>query len=96
MAASQIIPVDDTAADSTEITVVAGTPVAVGLNTEDDARDIPAGAEARILLKDANSQYWPVGKLSASKPIAVLSVPGVYLVRRLARTNSNVGVFRAA
>jgi len=96
MAASQIIPVDDTAADSNEITVTAGIPVAVGLNTSDDASAIPAGAEVLVLLKDANSQYWQCGKLSAAKPVAVLSVPGVYLLRRLPRANSNVGAFRAA
>lgn len=96
MAATELLSVDDDAETSADVVISAGSPVAVGLKTEEDTRAIPAGAEVEILLTDDDAQLWRAGLLTAARPIAVLSVPGTYKLRRIPREHCNVGAFRAA
>lgn len=96
MAATELLAVTDTAASSDDITVDTGTPVAVRLKTSDDAVPVPAGSEVMIELKDDDAQYWPVGKLNVGNPSAVLSIAGIYRLRRIPRPGVNVGAFRGA
>lgn len=95
MAATELLPVASGADDSDPITVEAGDQIAVGLKTADDASALPGGALVLVMIADDDSQYWQVGKLNLAKPMAVLSVPGTYILRRPA-TSSKVGAFRAA
>jgi hypothetical protein len=75
------------AADSTPLTVSAGTPVTVCLKGL-----VGADARVRVRLKDDAAAYQDVGELTSSKPALAINAPGVYLFTRDAGT---CGVFSA-
>jgi hypothetical protein len=87
MAATQILPAANTAADSADVTVVAGTPLTVCLKVWD------VGAKVYISLKDDGSAYNVVGKLTAYEPSLMISAPGTYRFSRVA--GATCGVFSA-
>jgi hypothetical protein len=90
MAAANILTVGDTAANSGDITVAAGTPLTVQLKyTGAQTSD---AAEVKILLKDDAAAYWPTGaKLTAYEPIITLYGPGTYRFAR--KAGASCGVF---
>ncbi len=94
MAATELLAVGNSAATGTTVEVTAGNSVAVGLKVSDDADSISPGSSLLIEIEDDDAQWWQAGKLTSSNPLAVLSVPGSYRLRRLAGSKI-VGAFRA-
>ena len=71
-----------TGADSSDITVVAGTPKTIGV-FRDDEKPISSECECQVYRKDANGDYTPTGLwIGAKQPNVVLHGPGVFMVRR--------------
>lgn len=86
--ATQILTTANTAANSADLVVVAGTPVTVALKGVVDA-----AAFVRILLKDDAGSYHQVAELSSGNRATVITAPGTY---RFARVAGGVcGVFSA-
>ncbi|TGQ19320.1 hypothetical protein [Mesorhizobium sp. M00.F.Ca.ET.217.01.1.1] len=85
MAAAQILATGSTAASSGDVSVVAGTPVTIGLKGYD------VTAKVYIELKDDASAYNVVGKLTAYEPSLMISAPGTYRFSRVA--GATCGVF---
>lgn len=85
---SQILATGNTAADSADLVVAAGTPVTVGLKGADKYL-----AEVLIKLKDDAGNYTIVGSLSPMAPAQCITAPGTYRFSRTAGTTC--GVFRA-
>jgi len=85
MAAAQILSTASTAADSADITVVAGTPLTVCL------KGSVAGAEVIVSLKDDASAYNQVRRLTHLSPATCISAPGTYRFTRVA--GAACGVF---
>lgn len=91
--ATQILAVANTAADSSDVTVTAGTPLTVALK-DADGPDVPSGAKVQILLKDDGGKYFHVDYLIAPhKASLVIYGPGTYRFSRPAGVT--VGVFSA-
>lgn len=86
--ATQILATASTAADSADVTVVAGTPLTVGLKGVADG-----GALVAIKLKDDASAYNVVGSLTATQSSILISAPGTYRFSRVA--GATCGVFSA-
>lgn len=87
--ATNILTVGDTAENSSDVVVVAGTPLTAclkytGAQTDD-------GAIVDILLKDDAGAYWPIGKLTAYSPSTIITGPGSYRFSR--RAGASCGVF---
>lgn len=89
MAATEILPVADTAADSADVTVVAGEPITVAL------KGAAFGALIYIGLKDDAGAYQNVGRLEqiGGGNVVTISGPGTYRFSRGAGVAC--GVFRA-
>lgn len=71
------------AANSADVTVVAGTPVTVFLNVA--SGEVPRDARATILMKNAGGQYEAIGSLSGASPetkARVIDGPGTYRVAK--------------
>lgn len=83
--ATSLIAAGTTAADSADVTVVAGTPQTVALKAAAD------GAEVAIKLKDDGGAYNIVGRLTSAVPAQMISAPGVYRLSRIA--GASCGVF---
>lgn len=75
-----------TALSSSDVTVVAGTPLAVSLKGVTDG-----GARVVIELKDDAAAYNVVGQLTSHQPSTSISTPGVYRFTRIA--GATCGVF---
>lgn len=86
--ATQILSTASTAADSNDVTVVAGTPLAVNLKGVTDGN-----ALVIIKLKDDASDYNVVGSLTSTAPSTLISAPGTYRFSRV--SGSACGVFSA-
>lgn len=86
MAAAEILATGSTAANSTDQTVAAGTPVTYGLKGFATAE-----ARVRILLKDDAGAYLDVGELTPYRASTVISAPGTYRFTRVA--GATCGVF---
>jgi hypothetical protein len=87
--ATNILTVGDTAANSADITVEAGTPLTVCLKYT--GAQVSDGAVVEILLKDDAAAYWPTGaKLTAYEQILVLYGPGTYRFTRVAGVSCGV------
>lgn len=86
MAAAQILAIGSTAADSSDITVAAGTPLTVSLKGVADGE-----AYVAVFLKDDASVYNVVGCLTSHDSKFVASGPGVYRFSR--RAGATCGVF---
>ncbi|KQS90287.1 hypothetical protein [Rhizobium sp. Leaf386] len=91
MAATQILPVADTAADSAEVIIAAGEAVTVCLK-DASGPDVIDGARVDIMLKDDAGQYFRIDTLTGTRPAVVITAVGTYLFRR--RAGSGCGVFR--
>lgn len=87
MAAAELIATANTAANSGDLTVVAGTPVTVGL------KGWETGALVYIFIKDDAAAYNLIGKMTAYEPFTVITGPGTYRFSRVA--GSACGVFSA-
>lgn len=85
--ATQLLAAGTTAADSADVTVVAGTPVTVALKAAAD------GAEVAVKLKDDGAAYNIVGRITSSAPALMISAPGTYRFSRVA--GATCGVFSA-
>ena len=85
MAAAQILATGSTALSSSDVAVVAGTPLAVSLKGVADGQ-----ARVLIELKDDAAAYNAIGELTASQPAAVLVGPGVYRLTRIAGVTCGV------
>lgn len=81
--ASELIAVGTGAANSSDITVAAGTPVTVFLKM---ATDVPADSAARagIEIKTAAGTYHEIGALTGQYSAQVIDGPGTYRVTRAA------------
>jgi hypothetical protein len=88
MAAAEILATANTAANSADVTVAAGTPITVGLKGVVDAN-----ALVLIYLKDDASAYNYVGRLTADVPSLMISAPGTYRFSRV--VGATCGVFSA-
>ena len=86
MAAAQILATASTAASSSDITVAAGTPLAVSLRGVTDGQ-----ARVLIELKDEAAVYAVIGELRSHAPNTRLDVPGIYRFTRVA--GATCGVF---
>ncbi|RUW55055.1 hypothetical protein EOA32_03260 [Mesorhizobium sp. M1A.F.Ca.ET.072.01.1.1] len=84
--ATQILATANTAADSADVIVAAGTPLAVGLKGVADG-----GALVIIKLKDDAGAYNVVGSLTSTSPSTLISAPGTYRFSRVA--GATCGVF---
>lgn len=85
--ATQLLAAGTTAADSADVTVVAGTPITVALKAAAD------GAEVAVKLKDDGAAYNIVGRLTSAQPALMVSAPGTYRFSRIA--GASCGVFSA-
>ena len=87
--ASNILAVGDTAANSDDVIVEAGTPLTVCLKYS--GSQTTPDAEVTVLLKDDDGAYWPTGvKLTAYQPIITLFGPGAYRFARKAGVSCGV------
>lgn len=84
--ATQILATASTAADSADVVVAAGMPLAVGLKGLTDSL-----AKVYISLKDDAAAYNVVGSLTAYSPSILISAPGTYRFSRVA--GATCGVF---
>lgn len=85
MAAAQILATASTAADSADVTVVAGTPLTVGLKGYDNL------AKVYVYLKDDAAVYDLIGTLTAYIPATCITAPGTYRFSRV--VGATCGVF---
>lgn len=87
---TQILSVNTTAADSSDVVVAAGTPLTVCLK---DAAGVSVdnAAQVRISLKDDAGQYFYVETLTGKKPALVIVGAGTYRFSRIA--GASCGVF---
>lgn len=86
--ATELLSTAATAANSSDLTVVAGTPVTVCLKGV-------TGADARVVvsLKDDAGAYVGVGELTSSQPAMAITAPGLYRFSRAVGVTA--GVFSA-
>lgn len=84
---SNILATGNTAADSADVVVAAGTPLTVVLKGADKLADV------RIKLKDDAGTYTQVGTLSKASPALLINAPGTYRFTRIA--GGSCGVFSA-
>ncbi|RWN51392.1 MAG: hypothetical protein EOS04_24270 [Mesorhizobium sp.] len=85
--AAELLATGSTAANSSDLTVSAGTPVTVGL------KGWVTDAKVYIYLKDDAAAYNLVGKLTAYEPATSITAPGTYRFSRVA--GASCGVFSA-
>jgi hypothetical protein len=90
MTQSTILAAADTAADSSNVTIVSGASVTLSLFS---ASSLPLSTSMAIFLTTPSGSS-QVGSLSYSAPTVSIYSPGVYFVRRTAGSNpgANVGV----
>lgn len=90
--ATEILAINTTAANSSDVTVAVGTPLTVSL--KDAAGPVVAlAAKVEIQLKGDNSEYYTVATLTGGKPALVISGAGTYRFSRAA--GASCGVFSA-
>jgi hypothetical protein len=89
--ATELLAVGTTAASSSDLVVVAGTPATVAL--KNTAAPVPAGASVRIEIKDDAGAYSAIGELTGHNIAAVIAGPGSYRFSRVAGVAC--GVFSA-
>lgn len=85
--ATQLLATGSTAADSSELTVVAGSPVSVCLKGD------TSPVEVAIRIKDDAGAFKTVGSLTSYQPARMITGPGVYIFTRQA--GQTCGVFSA-
>lgn len=87
---TEILAVNTTAADSSDVVVAAGDTLTVCLK-DAAGPGVLGGALVRISLKDDAGQYFQVDTLSGSKPALVITGAGTYRFTRVA--GPSCGVF---
>jgi len=88
--ATNILTVGTTAANSSDVTVVAGTPLTVCLK-DAAGKVVEPGARVNILLKDDAGEYFLVGlQLTTLKPALQIAAPGTYRFSRVAGVSCGV------
>lgn len=88
MAASQLLAVGNTAANSPDFSLASGESATICL------KGVEYGCEVRIFLKDDAGGYFPLPEnLTPNRPALCITAPGTYRVSRPA--GKNCGVFRA-
>lgn len=80
---AELIATGTTDLDSSEFTLSAADSVTLSLKSATDP-NIPAGAQAVILLKTSASTFVRLGFLNEQMPAQVLLAPGTYKVTRRA------------
>lgn len=81
--ASVLIAVGNTAADSADVTVAAGTPVTIFL-TESATGPVDSDARVEVKAKAAGGTYHVIDQITGLRPAAVIDGPGTYRVSRIA------------
>ena len=89
MAQTTVLAAGDTAANSSDITVVSGSSVTISLFS---ASVLPLSTSYLIYLKTPSSSVISVGALSRDEPTVSIYSPGVYYVARTASSNPGVNV----
>jgi hypothetical protein len=87
---AEILPINTTAADSSDVVVADGEKLTVCLK---DAAGpaIAAGARVDIRLKADNGEYFTIDALSQGKPALVIAAEGTYRFSRF--SGASCGVF---
>jgi hypothetical protein len=80
---ASLIASGTTAEDSSDFTVVAGTPVTIFLH-DAAGPNVPGDCTAAIQVKSSGSQYFTVGVLDGNNPARVITGPGTYRVSKFA------------
>ena len=88
--ATEILAVGTNEANSADVVVVAGTPLAVCLKDAAGPR-VLAAARVEILLKDNTGEYFVVHSLTGARPATVLMGAGTYRFSRV--SSASCGVF---
>jgi hypothetical protein len=88
MAATQILPVASTAADSADVVLASGSRLTIGLKGVVDS-----AAEVRVFLKDDVNAYNLIGSINGSVLAVEISAPGTYRFSRVA--GGTCGVYSA-
>jgi len=92
---TSILAVGTTEAVSSTFTVVAGTPVTIGLFITGGGV-IPSSVSAEVEIEDPGATFSRTGvELSERSPSALIVAPGLYRVRRYATSGVSVGIFRS-
>ena len=89
MAQTTVLAAGDTAANSSDITVVSGSSVTISLFS---ASVLPLSTSFPIYLKTPSASVISVGSLSRDQTIVSIYSPGVYYVARTASSNPGVNV----
>lgn len=90
--ATEVLAIGTTAANSSDVVVVAGTPLTVCLK-DAAGTDFSGVEQVDILLKDDAGQYFTVDRLTAKKPALMIVAAGTYRFSRQA--SGSCGVFSA-
>lgn len=86
MAQATILASGTTDATSTDVTVAAGASVSVGLFTA-DAAGLPGNHSAAVMMDTPGGDI-VADELTGKSPVAVISGPGTFRVKRTAGTTS--------
>lgn len=86
--ATELLSTASSAANSSDVVIVAGTPVAVSMKDQ-----AVATAQINIMLKDEDGAYFKVGELTAAQPFTCITAPGTYRLTRVA--GATCGAFSA-
>ena len=89
MAQTTVLAAGDTAANSSDITVVSGSSVTISLFC---ANGLPLSTSYLIYLKTPSSSVISVGALSRDQTTVSIYSPGVYYVERTVSSNPGVNV----
>jgi hypothetical protein len=89
MAQTTVLAAGDTAANSSDITVVSGSSVTISLFS---ASVLPLSTSYLIYLKTPSASVISVGALNRDEPTVSIYSPGVYYVARTASSNPGVNV----
>lgn len=79
--ATEILATGTAAADSSEVTVTAGTPVTIFLK-KGSSGPVESGSRAVVKIKSSGGFYHEVGALTGSRQALVLDGPGTFLISR--------------
>lgn len=93
---TSILAVGTTPATSTSVTVVAGSPVTVGLFVTGGGTVPYLDSPVLCDIEDPNTTFVQAPLiLDSLNPVALLIAPGIYRFRRPLMVGASVGVFRS-
>jgi hypothetical protein len=81
---ANLIAAGQTAATSSDFTVVAGTPTTIHIGTPNGELPLDNKVSVYVDLKDSANQYTQIAKLDRHQVAVVIDGPGVYRARRAA------------